>query len=627
MTLKKQLALLAFGASLGLGASVAAHASEASDLLGARDAYRQHKDDQLALYARQLDGSVLGAYPRYWLALRALDRQDSLAMADYLARETPSILTEKARAEWLKWLARTDQWTRFGQELAKQPEAGRDDEIRCDADLWQLSQGKPSSAPDNRFLDSRALTDGCLRLLGELGRRKLVTPSWLLARVHLLEAGGNLTQARTLAAQAELGIDAAFDPRLPASENSQASEATLLALLARLRSDPDGVAARLQQQEGVLGPERAQFLWGQLALAVAKRQSASQAQQWFAKSDPKQLTQEQWEWWARSALRNEQWSTLESITASMPANVAAMPAWRYWRARALKALGRAPEATPLFAEASRSTGFYGVLAQEELGNTLETAPPANKPAPADFDHVSSAPSVKRARMLLDIADRLGRPELRTDAQREWKWAMRERPDIELLAAAELARRDGWYDIAIDTAERTKEIHDFSLRYLAPYRDITERYATQLGVDQAWVYGLIRQESRFVTAAHSGVGASGLMQLMPSTARWVARKVGLGAYAVNNIDTNIQLGTWYLRYVLQNLGHPVLATAAYNAGPARARAWQAGRPLEGAIYAETIPFTETRDYVKKVMANAAYYASSFGHTPLALKARLGVIAAQ
>lgn len=626
MTLKKQLALLAFGTALGFGAATA-HASETSELLGARDAFRQHKDDQLALYARQLDGSILAVYPRYWMALRALDRQDSGAVADYLAREAPSVLTEKVRGDWLKWLARNEQWARFGQELAKQPEAGRDDELRCDADLWQLSQGKLPSAPDNRFLDTRAQPDGCLRLMEELGRRKLVAPSWLLTRVHLLEAGGNLAQARSLAAQTELGIEPAFDSRGPASANPQAGEAMLLALLTHLRSNLDSAAVTLQQQEAMLGPERAQFLWGQLALLAARRQSMSQAQQWFARSDAKQLTQEQWEWWARAALRNEQWSALEAVTANMPASVATMPAWCYWRARALKALGREAEATPLFAEASHSTGFYGVLAQEELGNTLEPAAPANKPAPADFDRVSSDPAVKRARMLLDIADRLARPELRTDAHREWKWAMRERPDIELLAAAELARRDGWYDLAIDTAERTKETHDFSLRYLAPYRNITERYATQLGVDQAWVYGLIRQESRFVTVAHSGVGASGLMQLMPATARWVARKVGLGAYAVNNIDTNIQLGTWYLRYVLQNLGHPVLATAAYNAGPARARAWEAGRPLEGAIYAETIPFTETRNYVKKVMANAAYYASSFGHAPLALKRRLGMIPAQ
>jgi soluble lytic murein transglycosylase len=211
---------------------------------------------------------------------------------------------------------------------------------------------------------------------------------------------------------------------------------------------------------------------------------------------------------------------------------------------------------------------------------------------------------------------------------EWRWAMRGRNDMELLAAAEIGRREAFYDMAIYSAERTREDHDYSLRYLTPYRDITQRYARQLDVDDAWVYGLIRQESRFIVVARSGVGASGLMQLMPATAKWVAKKMGLGNFSVNDIETNVQLGTWYLRYVRDNLsGNEVMATAAYNAGPARARAWQDSRPLDGTIYAETIPFSETRDYVQKVMANAAYYASTFGHDNISLKTRMGTIPAR
>ncbi len=230
--------------------------------------------------------------------------------------------------------------------------------------------------------------------------------------------------------------------------------------------------------------------------------------------------------------------------------------------------------------------------------------------------------------MLDISNSAGKPELRSDAQREWRWAMRGRNDMELLAAAEIGRREAFYDMAIYSAERTKEEHDYSLRYLTPYRDITQRYARQLDVDDAWVYGLIRQESRFIIAARSGVGASGLMQLMPATAKWVAKKMGLTSYSVTDIDTNVQLGTWYLRYVRDSLsGNEVMATAAYNAGPGRARAWQDGRPLDGTIYAETIPFSETRDYVQKVMANAAYYASTFGHANISLKTRMGTIPAR
>ena len=140
-------------------------------------------------------------------------------------------------------------------------------------------------------------------------------------------------------------------------------------------------------------------------------------------------------------------------------------------------------------------------------------------------------------------------------------------------------------------------------------------------------GLVRQESRFITDARSSAGAAGLMQVMPRTARYVAAKIGMRDYrpkSVTEVETNVTLGTGYLKIVLDQLGHPVLASAAYNAGPTRARRWRDDQPLEGAIYAETIPFAETRDYVKKVMSNSVFYSALLEKKPMPLKSRLGVI---
>jgi soluble lytic murein transglycosylase len=147
------------------------------------------------------------------------------------------------------------------------------------------------------------------------------------------------------------------------------------------------------------------------------------------------------------------------------------------------------------------------------------------------------------------------------------------------------------------------------------------------VDEAWVLGLVRQESRFNVDARSSAGAAGLMQVMPHTARYVAAKIGLRNYrpkSVTDISTNVTLGTGYLKMVMQQLGHPVLASAAYNAGPSRARRWRDDKPLEGAVYVESIPFAETRDYVKKVMSNAMFYAAVLDKKAVPMKARLGVI---
>lgn len=627
MTKMKTLTQSLMQAILGLSLAAPVLAADADNLLGARDAFHHKNDEQLAAYAAAMGNSPLLIYPHYWQALRALNNEDDQAVSRFLEGEPPSALTEKIRVEWLKSLGKRELWGRFGQEWALLQEAGRDDESRCYGDLWQLYQGHPPVDMD-RFWDARTVPEGCNRLIAAAADRKVVGQEWLLTRVRLLVASNNIGAARDLAFRTRLPIDAAFGSRSNIGQSGlNAQEAMLYSLLERGRSNVDNAAALLMTEEAAIGPERAKFAWGQFALIAAKKQQALQAMQWFDKADPKQLTTEQWEWWVRSALRNERWTAVEAITHNMPADLAAKPAWRYWRARSLKALDRDTEATPLLTEVSHTTGFYGLLSLEEQGKVVDIAAPTAKPSDADIERVAAEPAVKRVRMLLDISKEQRRPELREDARKEWRWAMRGKPDTDLHAAAELAKRDGAYDFAIYSAERTKQNHDFSLRYLTPYRESAQRYANQLGVDEAWIYGLIRQESRFVTIARSGVGASGLMQLMPATAHWVAKKIGLGSYAVNDIDTNIQLGTWYLRYVHDSLGQTVLATAAYNAGPGRARAWENGRPLEGAIYAETIPFNETRDYVQKVMANSVYYAGGFGHGSVSLKSRLGIIPAR
>ncbi len=168
----------------------------------------------------------------------------------------------------------------------------------------------------------------------------------------------------------------------------------------------------------------------------------------------------------------------------------------------------------------------------------------------------------------------------------------------------------------------------------PFIEKLAPIAQPLGLDLAWVYGLIRQESRFIMNARSSVGASGLMQLMPATARFVAKKIGMefDAARINELEKNLTLGANYLAMVHNDLENsPPLATAAYNAGPGRPRNWRStlSHPVEGAIFAEIIPFTETRTYVKNVLANATIYAALIGQSVKSpsLKERLGLITPQ
>jgi soluble lytic murein transglycosylase len=220
--------------------------------------------------------------------------------------------------------------------------------------------------------------------------------------------------------------------------------------------------------------------------------------------------------------------------------------------------------------------------------------------------------------------------LRFEGNREWNWELRNMSDKQLLAAAEYAKRIGLYDRVVNTADRTKQEHDFTLRYPTPYRDELSPIARQIDLNLAWAYGLIRQESRFIMNASSSVGASGLMQVMPNTAKYVAKKIGMTNYTndkLSDTNTNLILGSNYLNMVLVDLdGSWVLASAAYNAGPSRSKAWREKltSPTEGAIFAETIPFNETRTYVKNVLSNANYYSSVIHGQVQSLKQRLGVI---
>jgi soluble lytic murein transglycosylase len=198
---------------------------------------------------------------------------------------------------------------------------------------------------------------------------------------------------------------------------------------------------------------------------------------------------------------------------------------------------------------------------------------------------------------------------------------------EKLAAAQWACEQEIWDRCINTSERSSPM-DVGQRYPMPFRDQVVERTKDIDLEAAYVYGLIRQESRFVMDARSSVGASGLMQVMPATAKWTAKKLGMKNFQtdqLNQRDTNIAIGTGYLKLVLNNFqGSLPMAAAAYNAGPSRPRKWRNGPVLEGAIWAECVPFSETRDYVKKVLSNTTMYAALLTGEPQSLKAKLGKV---
>ena len=621
--------VVACGLLLCAGAAGAANLDDA--FLKARDAARSGDSKQLEQLAPKFQGHLLEPYVQYWRLKARLETRDPAEIRAWLAANRDTPLSDYLRRDWLKWLGKNGQWELFNAEL---PALVNDDlemicyalQARISSDSLALREARPL------WFVARVLPGSCDPLFQALVEAQHLSAEDIWTRIRLaLEAGqvslanrvgaylpkGQAPDARALSAIS--GNPAAHLANAKADSKSRGGrEATMFAVYRLARTSPQQAAAHWVKLASRFSEDERAYVWGMLGYFGAMRHDPA-ALDWFAQASG--MSDLQLAWKARAALRAQRWPDVLAAIEAMTPKEAEEPAWRYWRARGLKTLGRGVEATALLKPLSAEYHFYGQLALEDLGGSVQAPAVAFKPVEEDIRSIAARPGIRRALELFRL-------DVRLEGVREWLWAIRGLSDRQLLAAAEVARRNAVYDRAINTADRTVFEHDFGLRYLAPYRDQLKAAARQLDLDEAWVNGLIRQESRFIAQAKSRVGASGLMQLMPATAKWVAGKIGLKDWQwsqVTDVETNLSLGTYYLRHVLDSLdGSPVLASAAYNAGPGRARAWRDSQSMEAAIYAESIPFNETRDYVKRVMANSSYYAHNFSQQMQSLKARIGVI---
>ena len=620
MIFKKLLNLsAALAVAMALFAPAAAASRYDDAITGAYEAYRSGDAMRLARHARQIgDHHLMSPWVEYWrISMRLEDAQVADVQA-YFDRHNGTYAAERLRGEWLKVLGKRRDWQNFDREASLY---GREDlEIRCYGWLSRLQKGDDTvfAESDIMWLDPKEHSEGCAALTEALMQRGQLSVGDVWRRVRVLFASGQISAAKSALNYLPAGQapneamlqQAAREPkrlldRLPKTVDKRPHrEVIILAALRQSRNDPDAVAALLEKRLPELLPEAdVKYLWGRVGFDAARQHHPS-ALRWFGRAGETVLDDDQLAWRTRAALRAGRWSVVRDSIDRMSPITRLDPAWSYWYGRALAAAGDSVGARAYYSRISGDPNFYGVLATEELGYTVALPDVAHQPTEKEVEHARTEPGLARALELI----RLG---MRMEGVREWLHTVRYMDDNRLIAAAEYARRQGIYDRSIQAADRTQRVHNFSLRYPRPFGEVFREYAKTHSLDEAWVLGLVRQESRFIVEARSSAGAAGLMQLMPATAKYVAAKVGLRGYQqarVTEVKTNVALGTGYLRMVLDQLGSPVLASAAYNAGPGRARRWRDVKPLEGAIYAETIPFSETRDYVKKVMANAVFYAA-------------------
>ncbi|MCW5236197.1 lytic transglycosylase domain-containing protein [Verminephrobacter eiseniae] len=616
-------------------------------LLEMQQAFHQGDRKKLEQLLPAARGHALEPWAAYWELKARLEDASEQEVQAFMQRYAGSYQEDRMRNDWLLLLGQRRDWGRFAEQHPYY-RMSDDREVRCHALLIEHLLGQASAsvaaAVRSNWYALRDADDGCTHAAGTLyGASQLSAPDiWRKARLGMAANRPQVVRnaVEIVAPQALEQIQELLDSpgkylRNRATARGQwQQELLLLALIRLANGNPDGAAQQLGNRPGVqLSPEQRNWAWGVIGKAAAQNLSGA-APDYFANvTRDSDLSDDLLGWKVRAALRAGRWRAVPKTVDAMSPEARQDSAWRYWKARALLAdkpgdseRAAARQLLQDIAGAWGARGFYEQLAQEELGQRI-TLPPAPAPLSAEEKAAARAnPGLNRGLYAILLG-------LRSEGVREWNYSTSlyqsgGMSDRELLAAADFACQHEVWDRCINTSERTKGAIDISQRYPTPFRKAVLDRARSTGIDPAYVYGLTRQESRFVIDARSRAGAAGLMQVMPATARWTARKIGLTDFSPGQLtdrDTNITIGTAYLKLALDDFtGSMPLAAAAYNAGPGRPRSWRNGPELDAAIWIENIPFAETRDYVKKVLANTTVYAALFTGQPQSLKSRLGTI---
>jgi soluble lytic murein transglycosylase len=653
-------------------------ADSLAPIFEAKSAFQKRDRNRLAQLRSSTAASQnpLALWVAYWDIFARIGELQVADVDAFYARYPGSYVEDRFRNDWLLELGKRREWSRFAADFPRF-RMNDDREVTCYALLTEHLAGKDvAEAARAAWLAQRDADDGCALMATTLFEAKQFNSNDVWRKARFSVDANRPRAARQavalLGAEAVQGTAALLEsPSKYLATQAQAhtptrsrlaAELATLALMRLAADDPDNVSRLLRERwQNALPPDLASWAWAMVGKQTAMKllpgavdhyeraaQFAAQAQRAEKGADkttaePDKSIELDWPdetlaWKVRAALRGNggkgQWAQVQRSIDSMSPAEQRDPTWVYWKARALQALSRATppptqaddmknQAQTMLASIAGQFHFYGKLAAEELGQPI-TLPP--KPAPLTDAEIAQAQQnlgLRRALVLIGMG-------LRGEGVREWNFTLRGMNDRQLLAAAQLACNQQVWDRCINTSDRTKVEVDLNQRFPMPFRKEVVARTKEIGLDAAYVYGLIRQESRFIMDARSHVGASGLMQVMPATARWTAKKLEIPytPELITDRDTNIAIGTGYLKLVLDDLeGSQPLAAAAYNAGPSRPRRWREGPNLEPAVWAENIPFNETRDYVKKVMSNATYYAALLngdGTVAPSLKARLGKV---
>lgn len=603
-------------------------------------AERALKNGQITRYHRlaaRLEDYPLFPYLKFKRLKRQLSRIDNGEIQKFLMENNTLPIANRLRHAWLRKLARQKQW----RTLVNNFYLVKDTRLHCQyaRALFEIHDYRAVDVAKELWLSEKSLPRSCDYSFNRLREANILTEDLIWQRIQLSLYAGRSRLARYLGK--ELPVK---DRRLLQLWINIRRKPSLISKAYDLDSHYRPEVIRWIIVDGIRGLARkneleATRVWIDIRddygfhaedhQRVERRliYRLSQNEDEIAQRLLKELTpaipnQRMHTYYTLSALQDRDWKSALNWMGRLDDVEQQTPRWRYWRARALEALGHLEEARGLYLLIATDRSYYSFLAADRSGLSYRFESRPVQYTNEDLLSLKKVPALLRASELFFL-------KRIVEARREWNVAIGQMNKEQLLKAAKLAHKLGWYDRAIVTMAQAGYWDDLELRFPLAHQTLILKHAKRQSINPAWAFAIIRQESAFTPDARSHAGAMGLMQIMPRTARQVARSMRLRTprrHDLLNIKTNVKLGVRYLKKVRDKFnGHPVLATAAYNAGGYRVKQWI---PESGSVpadlWVEQVPFNETKDYLKRVLVYTVIYEKRLGLESIPLLKRMAPI---
>ena len=612
-------------------------------------AQAENRGDTSALYGyeQSMSGSLFAMYPTYWRMNLDLNSQSAASVSQFVRQYPNTVMAEKLAADFAETKAGANDYASVRQvaNLITNADASE----RCAIALGFNNGGDTMRAMAEKsevWLKTLKQPALCEQLAMEMNNNALISNKDRVSRLKRMLRKGKIGDIMALSSRlgtpipysalSEIQLSpSSFFSKFTREPVSQSNQYLYLYAMGRLADKSYREAALQldfdikqdnQRSSRLLNDDTRRYAYRIIGVKRMNHNTDdgfnSEAVDWFRNSLDDDFNFEEAEDYAMAAIRFSRWDDVAEAISKMDSETQKSNQWQYWLARAYEQSNdnnKRSTAKRMYQQLAKSNEYYGLMAKDKAGQRFDASRLGGSNLPnistSDRARAMQEPNFARAFALYNSDAN------RSFANREWNWAVKQardkRDDNLIIAAARVAHDMGWLDRAIYAVDNTDRVDSLALSHPMPHQSAVVRYSQDAGIDPAWAYGIMRQESRFVTSARSNVGASGLMQVMPDTAKYIARNLGeiYSASRANSGDTNIRYGTWYMGDILGKLNYqPVLATAGYNAGPNNAKRWQ---PVYGSLaadqYVESIAFPETRNYVKHVMENATIYSSLLGRS--------------